>query len=134
MLVTENQNRFMNKLKEVGIDIDKFRKHVFAEKNKAYIRMWLATAMVGARSSLSAAYLGNASAIEQIGYLFDECPNKDKFEHMQIVPLAYLMYCLKNNKLPPEEEWLEDMIKRIRKKHGNELVFETMNVLLAAQA
>ena len=130
MGITENRNKFVNKLEELGVDIDELLSKVSVKRNEAYIKMWLDAAMIGARSSLSAADLNNASVIEQIGYLFDRCPNEKKFEHMQIVPLAYLAHCLANAKLPPEEEWLRDMIERIRTRHGNYLVFEMLNVLL----
>lgn len=134
MGVKENQNKLVEKFKEAGLDIDELRSEVAIRANKAYIGMWFNAGMVGARSSLSAAGLDNASAIEQIGYLFDKCPNENKFEHMKAVPFAYLAYCMVNGKLPPEEEWLLGLMKRIRKKHGDGLIFEMLNFLLAAPA
>jgi len=102
--------------------------------NEAWVRMWNSTAMFGARSSLSAAGLDNAPVIEQIKYLFDRCPNKEGFEHMETVPLVYFRYCLENQLLPPEDEWLNDIIEQIRNKHGNNLVLKMLNVLLFASS
>lgn len=134
MDIAENRNKLVDKFKEAGVDMDELRSHVAIKQNKAYVNMWFDAAMIGARSSLSAAGLDNASVIEQVGYLFDKCPNEHKFEHMQAVPFAYLVHCLVNGKLPPEEEWLVGLMKRIRRKHGDGLVFEMLNVLLAAPA
>jgi len=132
MCIAERREKFIRELEEVGADIDALRGKLVNKINEAFTKLWHDTAIIGARSSLSAAGLDNAPVIEQIGYLFDECPDENKFEHMPIVPLVYLEHCLVNGKLPPEEEWLRDMIKRVRKKHGNGLVLKMFNVLLNA--
>jgi len=129
MHTAENRNKLIDKLEGAGVDVDELRSKLATETDKIHTDLWYGAAMIAACSSLSAANLDNAPTIEQVGYLFDKCPDKDEFEHMQIVPLVYLKHCLVSGKLPPEEEWLRGMIERIKKKHGNGLVFKMLDVL-----
>jgi len=112
-----------------GIEV--LRQAVTIRADEVYIKMLNSAAMFGACSSLSAAGLDNTPIVEQIGYLFDRCPNKKGFEHMEIVPLVYLEHCLRNHLLESDGEWLEDMIQRIRNRHGNNLVFKMLRVILS---